>query len=59
MAGSENHLRAFARNLKIQTGETYVPRYQNQNAYDAIVRAAGGRGGGFGGRSGRGAGRWN
>jgi hypothetical protein len=40
MAGSENHLRAFARNLKIQTGETYVPRYQNQNAYDAIVRAA-------------------
>jgi hypothetical protein len=49
MAGSENHLRAFTRNLKMQIGDTYVPQYLTQKAYDAIVNAAGG---GFGGRGG-------
>jgi hypothetical protein len=55
MAGSENHLRAFARNLKSRTGETYVPQYLSQKAYDAIINATSSRGGGWGARGG---GRW-
>ncbi len=41
MAGSENHLRAFVSNLKSRTGETYVPQYLTQAAYDAILAASG------------------
>lgn len=37
MCGSENHLRAFVRNLEQQTGETYTPQYLDQTAYDAIM----------------------
>lgn len=55
LAGSENHLRAFVWNLETRTGETYAPQYLDQKAYDAIVKAASGRGGGWGGR---GRGRW-
>jgi hypothetical protein len=58
MAGSENHLRAFVRNLKTRTGDTYVPQHLSQKAYDVIVNATGGRGGGNGGWGGRGGGRW-
>jgi hypothetical protein len=58
LAGSENHLRAFVRNLKTRTGETYEPQYLSQKAYDAIAGATGGRGGGNGGRGGGGRGRW-
>lgn len=46
LAASENHLRAFANNLKAQTGQTYTPQYLSQVAYDAIVGAANGSGGG-------------
>lgn len=35
--GSDNHLRAFVRTLKQQTGETYAPQYLDQAAYDAIL----------------------
>jgi len=58
MTGSENHLRAFARNLQSRTGDTYEPQYMSQTAYGAIINAASGRGGGNGGWSGRGGGRW-
>lgn len=58
LAGSENHLRAFARNLKSRTGETYVPQHLSRQSYDAIVNATNGRGGGSGGWGGRGGGRW-
>ena len=58
LAGSENHLRAFARNLKTRTGETYVPQYMSQKAYDTVVNVVSGRGGGNGGWGGRGGGRW-
>jgi hypothetical protein len=58
LAGSENHLRAFARNLKTRTGETYEPQHLSQEAYDAIANATGGRGGGNVGQAGRGGGRW-
>ena len=62
LAGSENHLRAFVSNLKAQTGKVYAPQYMSQDAYDAIVAAAngrgnGGRGGGATGGFGRGGGR--
>lgn len=62
LAGSENHLRAFVSNLKVQTGETYAPQYLSQDDYDAIMAAATGRGnrgrgsgatGGFGRGGGR------
>ncbi len=39
LAGSENHLRAFTSVLAQQTGETYVPQYMDQAAYDAILAA--------------------
>jgi hypothetical protein len=35
-SGSENHLRAFTRNLA-RTGATYTPTYLDQDAYDEIV----------------------
>mgnify|MGYP001306915038 CR=1 FL=1 len=56
-AGSNNHLRAFAGNLKSQTGETYVPQYLTQAAYDAIIGATGSQGGANAGRGGRWGGR--
>lgn len=56
--GSENHLRAFVRNLNTRAGETYVPQHLTQQAYDAIVNATSGRGGGNAGWGGRGGGRW-
>ena len=37
MCGSENHLRAFVRNIEQQTGETYIPQYLDQATYDAIM----------------------
>jgi len=36
MCGSENHLRAFVRNLA-QQGETYTPQYLDQARYDEIM----------------------
>lgn len=51
LAGSENHLRAFVTNLKARTGEVYAPQHLSQEAYDAIMAAANGRG-----NSGRGGG---
>jgi hypothetical protein len=51
-AGSENHLRAFVTNLKVQAGEAYAPQYLSQAAYNQIVATAsqGGAGGRFGRR---------
>lgn len=55
LRGSENHLRSFANNLQIQTGETYQPQYLSQEAYQAILAAsAGGYGNGQGGSGGHG-----
>lgn len=60
LRGSENHLRAFAKALLSQTGETYVPQYLTPEAYAAILAGTAGnygngRGGqGGGGRGGRG-----
>ena len=60
LRGSENHLRAFAKALLNQTGETYVPQYLTPEAYAAILAGTAGnygngRGGqGGGGRGGRG-----
>ena len=60
LKGSRNHLRSFTKMLQQQTGETYVPQYLSQDAYNAITSSAiesggsGGRGNGNGqGRSGR------
>jgi hypothetical protein len=61
LRGSENHLRAFAKALLAQTGETYVPQYLTPEAYATILAGTagnngngrGGQGGG-GGRGGRG-----
>jgi hypothetical protein len=55
--GSENHLRAFVSSLQNQTGEVYQPRYLSQEAYDAIMSGATGRGSSQGGAQGRGAGQ--
>ncbi len=51
--GSESHLLAFATNIEIQTGETYVPQYMVQADYDATVDASGPVGGRMGGCGGR------
>ena len=56
LAGSENHLRAFVSNLERQTGESYQPVYLDQDAYQAIIDGAPGRGGGNGGNGGYGGG---
>lgn len=39
MEGSENHLRAFVRNLERRTGEVYQPQYLSQQDYDTIINA--------------------
>jgi hypothetical protein len=65
LKGSQNHLRAFAKTLERQTGETYTPQYLSQEAYDAILasdvgRGSGGsRGGGNAGNGRGGKGRGN
>ena len=48
LAGSENHLRAFAMNYNRQTGATYAPQYLSQEAYQAIISGTSGRGIGAG-----------
>jgi len=56
MACSKNHLRAFASNIKAQSGESYAPQYMSQAAYNAIVSASAqgaGNGRWAGGRGGR------
>ena len=50
LAGSENHLRAFAMNYGRQTGTVYQPQFMSQDAYDAIVNGTSGRGMGPGGQ---------
>ena len=57
LAGSENHLRAFTQTLSRQSGETYVPQYMDQAAYDAIVSGSTQTGAGLAQGGGRGAGR--
>lgn len=61
MGGSENHLRAFMRNLA-RTGDTYEPQYLDREAFDAIVEGEQGRMGSWSrgtGPGGRGRGmRW-
>lgn len=52
LAGSENHLRAFASTLERQTGEQYQPAYLSQEAFLAIINEPAGRGNGNGGRNG-------
>ena len=37
VAGSENHLNAFVRNIEAITGETYVAQYISQEEVDAIL----------------------
>jgi len=55
MHGSHNHLSSFTSVLYRTTGETYVPQYLTQEAYDAILAGgSGNRGNGGGGyRGGR------
>lgn len=40
IAGSENHLRSFVKNLE-QRGESYAPVVLSQDEYDAIISASG------------------
>lgn len=54
--GSSNHLRAFVSSLSSQTGEAYQPQYLSQEAYQAILSAAGQQGGRGSGGAGRGSG---
>ena len=42
LRGSENHLRAFMRNLA-RTGDTYEVQYLDQESFDAIVEGQSGR----------------
>ncbi|MCK4901592.1 MAG: DUF2202 domain-containing protein [Anaerolineales bacterium] len=57
--GSYNHLRAFVSTLERQTGETYVPQYMSQDAYDAILSTGMVRGGQGGqGKGSGGNGNW-
>ena len=44
MAGSENHLRSFVKNLE-QRGASYTPVVLTQEEYDAIISASGSPGG--------------
>lgn len=44
LAGSENHLRAFATNYQRQTGAAYQPQVMSQDAYQAILNGTSGRG---------------
>ena len=57
MRGSENHLRAFVRNVDRQTGESYQPSHLSQAEFDEIVSARTGYGRGQGQGQGRGQGR--
>ena len=57
-SGSENHLRAFASQYEMQTGEAYQPQFLSQEQYDAIINASNGQGGGHG-RGGNGNGQGN
>jgi hypothetical protein len=52
---SYNHLRAFARTLKTQTGVTYQPQYLDGATYRNIIAGNGGQRGGMGSNGGR---RW-
>ena len=52
LRGSQNHLRAFVKELEAETGEVYEPQYMGQEAYDEIINALAGNGG----RGGRGSG---
>ncbi|UCC53947.1 MAG: DUF2202 domain-containing protein [Anaerolineaceae bacterium] len=54
LAGSENHLRAFASSLERQTGEVYQPQYLSQEAYATIAGGSAGNGNGNGGQGGNG-----
>lgn len=65
--GSENHLRAFNRNIEIATGEAYNPEFMSDDTFESIaLRENGfgqggmreGRGMGMHDGSGRGMGRW-
>jgi hypothetical protein len=50
LRGSQNHLRAFNRNLERQTGDSYVPQTMSQEAFTSITsaRSSQGRGHRFG-----------
>jgi hypothetical protein len=57
MRGSENHLRAFVRNVDRQTGDSYQPSYLSQAEFDEIVSARMGYGRGQGQGQGKGQGQ--
>ena len=59
LAGSVNHLGAFATNIERQTGVAYQPQYMSQSAYQALVSTTSGRGNGPGGSNGNGQGFGN
>ena len=42
--GSSNHLRAFVRNIENQLGDSYLPQYLSQEAYDQIIGSLPGNG---------------
>ena len=65
--GSENHLRAFNRNIEIATGEAYNPEFISDDTFESIVERENGfgqegmrngRGMGMHDGGGRGMGRW-
>ncbi len=53
LSGSHNHLSAFTSTLLQQTGETYVPQYMTQEAYEQALGLASAGGNGNGYRGGR------
>ena len=61
MSGSYNHLSAFSRTLRNQTGETYAPQYLSAEQYQTIISSGPGNGGGrpagAGSGNGKGAGK--
>ncbi|MDK2980256.1 MAG: hypothetical protein PWQ55_603 [Chloroflexota bacterium] len=54
LAGSSNHLRAFAGSLQQQTGEAYQPQYLTVEEYEAILAGSNAAGMGFGAQGGAG-----
>ena len=42
--GSSNHLRAFVQNIENQIGDSYLPQYLSQEAYDEILGSLPGNG---------------
>jgi len=46
--GSINHLRAFVRTYERQTGESYLPQFMSQEAYDELMASSAVRGNGGG-----------